>query len=122
MQTLENIYTFHTRNFTVTVDAMEEEYPDFSFDETGETQKMIESGDWLCFTVKATLSFRGMEIAEDYLGRCIHENIRDFRDHFGIRKHKNVGSYFSDMVRNVIKEGRKTLSKIPKIKAKGETL
>lgn len=115
MNTLENIYTFHTRNFTVTVDAMEEPFEnDFSFDETGETQRMIERGDWLCFTVKATLSFRGMEIAEDYLGQCIHENIRDFRDHLGIAKHKNVCSYFSQMVRNVIEEGRNTLALIPK--------
>lgn len=44
MQTLENIYTFNTRNFTVKVDAMQEEYPDFSFDETGEAQEMIERG------------------------------------------------------------------------------
>ena len=114
MQTLENIYTFHTRNFTVTVDAMEEDCPDLSWDETGETQRMIERGEWLCFTVKTTLSFRGMEIAEDYLGNCIHENTRDFRDHFGIRKHKNTGSYFSQMVRNVIEEGRNTLALIPK--------
>jgi hypothetical protein len=116
MQTLENIYTFHTRNFTVKVDAMEEDFPDFSFDETGETQRMIESGDWLCFAVKATLFFRGMEIAEDYLGQCIHENTRDFRDNLGIAKRKGVGSYFSDMVSNVISEGRKTLSEIPKLK------
>jgi len=114
MQTLENIYTFNTRNFTVTVDAMEEPFPDFSFDETGETAEMIERGDWLCFAVKATLSFRGMEIAEDYLGRCIYENTRDFRDHLGIAKHKGVGSYFSDMIRNVISEGRNTLALIPK--------
>jgi len=114
MQTLENIYTFHTRNFTVKVDAMEENHPDFSWDETGETQRMIERGDWLCFAVKATLSFRGMEIAEDYLGQCIHENTRDFRDHFGIAKHKGVGSYFSQMVRDVISEGRNTLALIPK--------
>jgi hypothetical protein len=117
MQTLENIYTFKTRNFTIKVDAMEENYPDFSWDETGETQRMIERGDWLCFTVKATLSFRGMKIAEDYLGSCIHENTRDFRDHFGIANLKNsTGSYFSDMVRNVISEGRKTLSEIPTLK------
>jgi hypothetical protein len=114
MKTLENIYTFHTRNFTVTVDAMEENYHDFSFDDTGETQRMIENGYWLCFAVKATLSFRGMEIAEDYLGQCIHENTRDFRDHFGIKKHKGVGSYFSGMIRNVIEEGRNTLALIPK--------
>lgn len=113
MQTLENIYTFNTRNFTVTVDAMEEPYPDLSWDETGETQRMIERGDWLCFAVKTTLSFRGMEIAEDYLGNCIHENTRDFRDHFGM-KGKGHGSYFSDMIRSVISEGRNTLALIPK--------
>ena len=116
MQTLENIYKFNTRNFTIKVDAMEEHDPDLSWDETGETQRMIERGEWLCFTVKATLSFRGMKIAEDYLGNCIHENTRDFRDHFGIAKLKNTGSYFSDMVRNVISEGRKTLSEIPTLK------
>jgi hypothetical protein len=114
MQTLENIYTFNTRNFEVRVDAMEENFPDLSFDETGETAEMIERGDWICFAVKATLSFRGMEIAEDYLGQCIHENTRDFRDHFGIANLKNTGSYFSQMVRNVIEEGRNTLALIPK--------
>lgn len=116
MQTLENIYTFNTRNFTVKVDAMEEPFPDFSFDETGETQEMIERGDWLCFAVKATLSFRGMEIAEDYLGQCIYENTQDFRDHLGIAKHKGTGSYFSDMIRNVISEGRKTMANMPQLR------
>jgi hypothetical protein len=116
MQILENIYTFNTRNFTLKVDAMEENYPDLSWDETGETQRMIERGDWLCFAVKATISFRGMKIAEDYLGNCIYENTRDFRDNLGIAKHKGAGSNFSDMVRNVISEGRKTLSEIPKLK------
>jgi hypothetical protein len=114
MQTLENIYTFNTRNFSVSVDAMEEPFTDFSFDETGETQKAIERGDWLCFAVRATLSFRGMEIANDYLGQCIYENTRDFRDHLGVKRQNGVGSYFSQMVRNVISEGRNTLALIPK--------
>ena len=114
MQTLDNIYTFNTRNFEVRVDAMQENFPDLSFDETGETAEMIERGDWICFAVKATLSFRGMDIAEDYLGDCIYENTRDFRDHFGIKKHKGVGSYFSSMIRNIISEGRNTLALIPK--------
>ena len=70
MNTLENIYTFNTRNFTISVDAMEENYPDFSFDDTGETQEMIERGDWLCFAVRASVSFRGSDISEDYLGNC----------------------------------------------------
>ena len=116
MNTLENIYTFNTRNFTISVDAMEENYPDFSFDDTGETQEMIERGDWLCFAVRASVSFRGSDISEDYLGNCIHENIRDFRDHLGIKKHANRGSYFSDMIRESIREARKTLSEMPKLR------
>jgi hypothetical protein len=56
-----------------------------------------------------------MKIAEDYLGNCIHENTRDFRDNLGIAKQKGgVGSYFSDMIRSVISEGRNTLALIPK--------
>ena len=125
MNTLENIYTFKTRNFTIRVDAVEEIDPDFSFDESGETQEMIERGDWVCFAVRASVSFRNngsryananVEIGEDYLGNCIHENIRDFRDHLGIKKHANRGSYFTDMIRESIREARKTLSEMPKLR------
>jgi hypothetical protein len=115
MQTLDNIYTFNTRNFEVRVDAMEENFPDLSFDETGETAEMIERGDWLCFAVRASVSCNGMEIAEDYLGNCIYENTRDFRDHFGMRRNSH-GSYFSDMIRGVVSEARKQINSLPKIK------
>jgi hypothetical protein len=43
MNTLENIYKFNTRNFQVRVDAMEEHSPDLSFDETGETDHMVDN-------------------------------------------------------------------------------
>ena len=115
MNTLENIYTFNTRNFTIRVDAMDETDPDFSFDDTGEAQEMIERGDWLCFAVRASVSFRGSDIGEDYLGNCIYENIRDFRkDSWNMLPRS--GSYFSDMVRNAIREARKTLSEMPKLR------
>lgn len=116
MNTLENIYTFKTRNFTIRVDAMEETDPDFSFDDTGETQEMIERGDWLCFAVRASVSFRGSVIGEDYLWNCIYKNIRDLRDHFRIGKHSGCGSYFTDMIRESIREARKTLSEMPKLR------
>lgn len=115
MQALDNIYTFNTRNFEIRVDAMEEDFPDLSFDETEETAEMIERGDWLCFAVRASVSCNGVELAEDYLGNCIYENTRDFRDHFGIRR-KGCGSYFSGMIREVISEARKQINSLPKIK------
>jgi len=116
MQTLETIYTFRTRNFCVKVEALPEYNPDLSFDESGETAEMIESGGWLCFSVRASLSFRDSDIAEDYLGNCIYENFRDFRDNIGIAKHKGCGSYFSNMVRQVIKEGREQMKDIPALR------
>lgn len=116
MKILENIYKFRTRNFTIRVDAMEEIDPDFSFDESGETQEMIERGDLLCFCVRASLSFRNSDIAHDYLGNCIYENFHDFRDNIGINKHKGCNSCFSDMVRQVIKEGREQMKDIPTLR------
>lgn len=116
MNTLENIYKFKTRNFTIRVDAMEEIDPDFSFD-AGETHDKIERGELVCFAVRASVSFRGSDIGNDYLGNCIYENIRDFRDHFGIKKHANCGSYFTAMIRESVREARKTLSEMPKLRA-----
>lgn len=115
MNTLENIYTFHTRNFTIRVDAMEEIDPDFSFD-AGETHDKIERGELVCFAVRASVSFRGSDIGNDYLGNCIYQNFRDFRDHLGIKKHANRGSCFSDMIRESIREARKTLSEMPTLR------
>jgi hypothetical protein len=118
MQTLETIYTFRTRNFCVKVEALPEYEPDLSFDESGETAEMIERGDWLCFSVRASLSSHNSDIAEDYLGNCIYENFSDFRDNIGIGKHKGCGSYFSDMVRQVIKEGRENMANTPTLRKK----
>jgi len=115
MQTLETIYTFRTRDFCVKVEAVPEYDPDLSFDESGETAEMIERGDWLCFAVRASLSFRDSDIAEDFLGNCIYENFHDFRDNIG-SKRGGYGSYFSDMIRQVIKEGREHLQSIPTLR------
>ena len=106
MQTLNNIYTFNTRNFQIVVDTEPELYPDFSFDETEETRRKVESGELECFIARATLYCKGMEIARDYLGQCIYENLKDFRN----------DPYFSRMVRNIISEGRYFLNSLPKIR------
>lgn len=102
-----NIYTFNTRNFTISVDAEPELNPDLSWDDSGEIWERLESGELECFTAVATVAYRGCVIASDYLGDCIYESPKAFRDHLGIRKQgPNVGSYFSDMVRQVCKEAR----------------
>jgi len=111
------IRTFNTPNFTVRVEAQEDYDVDLSFDETGEVRAQIKSGELECFTVKASVEFRGSEIATDYLGGCIYKSPRDFMDHKGIKQYVppggkagQCGSYFSDMVRNVCIEAREAIS------------
>ena len=112
----DTIWTFNTKRFTIRVLA-EPDYSDLdlSWDDTGEVSERIENGEYVPYTVKALIEFDGNEIATDYLGQCIYENIKDFRDHVGSKgKH---GSYFTDMVRNVISEARDTLSNVPRMRA-----
>jgi hypothetical protein len=42
-------------------------------------------------------------VASEYLGNSVYANPADFRDHVGIKAtHPGCGSYFADMVREVI--------------------
>jgi len=100
------IYQFKTENFRIVVDTEPEHCPDFSFDETEETRRKVESGELECFVARATLYCNDMKIARDYLGQCIYANPKDFRNE----------PYFSDMVRNVISEGRDYLKSLPKLR------
>lgn len=116
------IWKFRTANFVVKVVAIDENEPDLSFDETGETQAKVASGEWTVFCAKASVSFRGEEIASDYLGNCIYADLNDFRDHVGLASKSradgcNYGSYFADMVANVIKEARDHYANVPKLRA-----
>jgi hypothetical protein len=115
MKTIENIYKFNTRNFSTRVDAIEEPFPDLSFDETGEVIEKLESGEYVVFCAHVTVSFKGMVLSEEFLGNCIYETPAEFRDHIG-SKCKGYGSYFSDMVRTSIQNARKSVSCMPKLR------
>lgn len=114
---IANIRKFKRGLFTISVDAYEEPNLDLSFDTDGETRTKIEHGRLTPFCVKASLSMLGHELASDYLGNCIYKTPRDFMDHVGIRileraesakRNRTIryGSYFHDMVSNVIRDGR----------------
>lgn len=99
------IWTFKTARFVITLDCDWETSPDFSWDETGETEEKCRSGEWdcVCFRVRVTLD--GDEVAADYLGNSIYANVRDFRsEHVGSRG--KWGAYFPDMVRTACAEAR----------------
>lgn len=117
--TLGTMRTFNTKHFTVIADAIEEDSPDFSFDETGETQDKVNSGEWLCFTARVRVLLHGREVGADYLGNCIYASFDKFMDHKECGKQNRewatqgkegrCGSYFSDMIHEAIAEARKEL-------------
>ena len=102
---VELIREFKTARFTVRITAEEDFDLDLSFDDTGEVAEKLESGEYVNFCVKAECFLDGNSIATDYLWECVYEDPKDFQDHKGMNA-KGHGSCFSDMVRNVCKEGR----------------
>jgi hypothetical protein len=109
------MWGFKTDRFTVRWDIWPDDNVDTSFDETGETQRNIDSGKWQAFTSRVSVFLDGVEIAADYLGESIYENPADFRDHIGSQgKH---GSYFTDMVRTAIADARTYLEGVPTMRA-----
>lgn len=115
------IWQFRTKNFLVTFTAEPEFSPDFSWDETGETQAKVASGEWQSFCAKVAVHFRGCEIGADYLGDCVYETPETFINHRGLARKsredgRNYGSYFSDMVKEAIREARQHFSQLPKIR------
>lgn len=107
------MWKFETAQFRVIWSIEPDDYPDTSWDETGETAENLRSGLWECFTSCVSVIHKptGIVLSEDYLGGSIYENPKDFRDHFGCRT-KGYGSYFSDMVRSAVKDARETLSEL----------
>jgi hypothetical protein len=77
------IRAFETENFRVVVDALPEDDLDLSWDEDGETARKLESGLLVAFVARARVILKetGEELAADYLGGCVHEDLDAFQDH-----------------------------------------
>jgi hypothetical protein len=120
VHTLGTIRKFKTKNFTVIADALEDNCPDFSFDDTDETRRQVEDGTLTCFTARVRVLLHGREIGTDYLGNCIYRSIAEFMDHRACGKQNRdwaeqgqnarCGSYFSDMIHAAIAEARTYLA------------
>jgi hypothetical protein len=84
-----NIRKFQTQNFSVSVDAEYDWDTDLSFDDSGEVQRKLESGDLISFQVAVTVTHNetGLELGADYLCGCIYESIEAFQDHREAAKH-----------------------------------
>jgi hypothetical protein len=115
-----NIRTIETANYRVSVDAYEDYDLDLSWDEDGSVREGLESGKYIAFCAKASVTHlpTGIELADDYLGGCIYESLEAFMDHraCGVQNREyaakgesgRCGSYFTDMIRTVIGEARET--------------
>lgn len=115
MNAYVKIWRFETAQFVVTVDAFEDADMDLSWDDSGETRDKIAAGELEHFAVRARCLHKptGME-SSDWLGGCIYALPADFRDHFGIAAKSRAdgvryGSYFADMVRQVVGEMRENV-------------
>jgi hypothetical protein len=110
------IRSFHTKNFSVVVDALPEDRP-VDVDDDGETARLIDEGVYIHFTARVSVRHKRLGvIGEDFLGGCIYESIDAFQDHRACGKQNRqwaaegksgrCGSYFSEMIREAIKEAR----------------
>jgi hypothetical protein len=124
----EKIYKFNTPNFTVEVRALEDTDIDLSFDDDGTMAERLDDGSMVAFQVEARVMFTGgfgapIELGADYLGGCIYESPKAFRDHLGVRQYEralsadhcrpiHVCSYFSSMVREAIRQARENMGRI----------
>ena len=118
------IRRFRRGLFEITVTAFDDkDYDPYTTGIDDEIRDKIEDGTFTVFRVEATLWLLGRELATEHLGGCIYESPRDFMDHIGLRQVErdhlaqtghavSIGSYFSDMVRAVIEEGRKEAIKL----------
>jgi len=123
MNTIETIRTIKAGRFIVTVRAIEDFDTDMSFDSDGRVQAALDAGELEAFGVEATCTLDGHELAADYLGGCIYESPRAFMDHIGIRAHNkatghNCGSYFTDMVHNVVRDARTAVTALQSVRVR----
>lgn len=118
METLQTLRTFKRGDFTVTARAVEDYDIDTSFDETGEVQRKIDSGEYSVFGVVVTVKHEQLgEVGRDSLWGCIYSSYEEFMDHKGIRAlgrkdNCNYGSYFSDLISGAISEARTNIKQL----------
>lgn len=117
-----NIRTWKRGRFAVTLDHSDEEWPDLSWDETGEVADKIARGIWGNFLFRVQVTLDGREIGVDYLGNSIYADPEDFYlEHIGIAAKaradgKNYGCYFTDLIGEAISDARRTICNAPRLR------
>lgn len=107
------MWKFKTKHFTVRWIIEPDVLDTFGMDAAlaAECRSKVRSGDWECFSseIRVTANANKMIVGEAYLGNSIYEKPEEFRDHFGMNQ-KGYGSYFSQMVREAVREARRNFA------------
>lgn len=117
------MFRFETANFIVRATIQQDYDLDLSWDEDGETRAKLESGEYQSFGTIVTVEHKGLELGSDSLWGSIYANPSDFfKEHVGLAAKSradgcNYGCYFPDMIREAIREARKSLATLPKLRA-----
>ena len=106
----ELIHEEQAEGFTIRFYATPEDtHPRDLFDPTVEDIDQlcrdIDNGRFTWFTAKVTASKNGIELASDYLGGNLYENVRDF---------VSDNDYYADMRARVIEEANETIHVLAK--------
>ena len=104
---MRTMWKFKTKHFRVEWrirrDTFDGQYMDKKT--ASECREKIRSGEWKCFVSEIVVIFNGRELSAEYLGGSIYADPAEFRDHFGMN-HKGHGSYFSQMVKDAVRNAR----------------
>ena len=113
MTDYKTIWQFKTKQFRVELACMPESRPDLSWADA-ETIEKLDNGTYVNVCFRVSVYWRDALVGRDYLGNSVYENVADFRDHVGSKD--KWGSYFTDMVREAIRETRTRLHGAPQLR------
>jgi len=103
------IRRFATKRFVVKLQWEPEQFAELSWMDAADHRK-IESGEWINCTFRVAVFLDGARIVEQSLGNSVYADPADFaREHYGTAG-TGAGGYFSDMVREAIRDARKHVS------------
>ena len=102
----ETIKTEDTQGFHIVFSAAPEDTPPrdcFEGHDIEDICRKIENGTYVWFVARVEAYRHGVLLASEYLGGCLYESFADFMQE---------GSYYEDMVHNVITAAKSTLARL----------
>lgn len=110
----DTIWQFKTARFLIALEVTPElEPPDGQFDDR-QTIDDILSGRVEWFTARVSVYLGGLRVGYDTLGCCAYVFADEFRTaHIGYKG----GDYFTDMVREAVREARRRCRAVPRMRA-----